>query len=287
MTFRILLLSALLLPFVYSPRPALAQTQSVSSTLLAADTPPHTSDASAPTASFITLPPSAIPHSRTLHPFSQIGIASQIALSGPGFDIATPLAQRFNLRVGASFFSFASSFQEQGANIAIRLHMQSAHAALDCFPFNGRFRISPLLVFANNNRVLATALIPSGSTITLNGSNYISSYADPLHGAGRIDFRKAAPGFSLGFGNILPRERSRFSLPVELGFYYVGQPGLQVSFTGSACDPSVPPSIGCESVDQDPGFQQNLAAFIARNNHNLSYASFFPIFSVGFAYRLW
>jgi hypothetical protein len=37
-------------------------------------------------------------------------------------------------------------------------------------------------------------------------------------------------------------------------------------------------------VDQDPGFQQNLAAFIARNNHNLSYASFFPVFSVGFGY---
>jgi hypothetical protein len=33
-----------------------------------------------------------------------------------------------------------------------------------------------------------------------------------------------------------------------------------------------------------PGFQQDLAAFIARNNHNLSYASFFPVFSVGFGY---
>jgi len=40
----------------------------------------------------------------------------------------------------------------------------------------------------------------------------------------------------------------------------------------------------CQSVSQDAGFQQNLAAFITRNNNNLSYASFFPIFSVGFGY---
>jgi hypothetical protein len=72
-----------------------------------------------------------------------------------------------------------------------------------------------------------------------------------------------------------------------MGFYYGGQPHLQVAFLGSACDPNYPPSVGCESVDQDPGFQQNLAAFKARNDHNLSYASFIPIFSVGFGYRFW
>lgn len=235
----------------------------------------------------MTLPPSTRVRSQTFHPFSEIGIATQAGLAGAGFDIATPLARKFNLRAGAGFFSYATSFQEQGANVAINLHMQSGHAALDWFPFGGRFRLSPLLVFANNNRVLATAVIPSGSTVTLNGQDYISSYTDPLHGSGRIGFRKASPGFTLGFGNILPRTNSRYSIPLEMGFYYVGQPSLQVAFTGSACDPNYPPSAGCQSVDQDPGFQQNLAAFIARNNHNLSYASFFPIFSVGFAYRLW
>jgi hypothetical protein len=139
-------------------------------------------------------------------------------------------------------------------------------------------------VFANNNRVRATALIPSGSAVTLNGQDYVSSFTDPLHGSGSIEFRKVSPGLTLGFGNIIPRTRSRFSVPIEAGFYYVGEPGLKVSFSGSACDPTQPPAIGCQSVRQDAGFQQNLAAFIARNNNNLSYASFFPIFSIGFGY---
>jgi hypothetical protein len=37
-------------------------------------------------------------------------------------------------------------------------------------------------------------------------------------------------------------------------------------------------------VNDDGGFQQSLAAFTARNKHNLSYASFFPVFSFGFGY---
>lgn len=233
---------------------------------------------------YVKISPSGAAVPKPFRPFSRIGVDTHIGLGGAGFDIATPLSRNFNLRAGSDFFSYSTTFQEEGANVAVNLHMQSGHTSLDWFPFGGRFRLSPQLVFANNNRVQATAVIPSGSTITINGQDYISSLTDPLHGDGSVQFRRVSPGFSLGFGNIIPRERSRFSIPVELGFYYVGQPGLKVDFTGSACDPSQPPAIGCQSVTQDPSFQQNLSAFIARNNHNLSYASFFPIFSIGFGH---
>jgi hypothetical protein len=220
-----------------------------------------------------------------VRPFSRMGIDAHVGLNGIGFDVATNLSRKFNFRSGADFFSYGTSFQEQGANVTADLRLRSGHASLDWFPFGGSFRLSPLLVYGNGNRVIATALVPSGSTITLNGQDYISSLTDPLHGSGSVDFRKISPGFSLGFGNIIPRTRKHFSVPVEAGFYYVGQPGLKVAFSGSACDPTEPASIGCEAVDSDAGFQQNLAAFTARNNHNLSYASIFPIFSIGLGYR--
>jgi hypothetical protein len=220
-----------------------------------------------------------------VRPISKVGFDLHAGLTGFGFDTATPLARRFNLRTGADFFSYGTSFQEEGADVVADLRFRSGHASLDWFPFDGRFRLSPLLVFANDTRVLATALVPSGSTVTLNGQDYISSYTDPLHGSGSINFRKVAPGFSLGFGNIIPRSKSHFSIPVEAGFYYVGQPRLKVAFTGSACDPTQPAAIGCQSVSQDAGFQHDLGAFIARNNNNLSYASFLPILSVGIGYK--
>jgi len=241
----------------------------------------------ASSAAFVTVPPRPIGTTRTYRPFSGLGFGARFGFGGTGFDFATPLATKFNLRAGTDFFNYDTSFQEEGANVGVNLDLRSGHVALDWFPFGGHFRLSPQLVFGNNNRILATAVIPSGNTVTLNGQDYISSYSDPLHGSGRIDFRKVSPGLSFGFGNLIPRDRSHFSFPVEIGFYYAGQPSLQVAFTGSACDPNYPPSVGCEAADQDPGFQQNVAAFKARNNNNLSYASFFPIFSAGFGYRFW
>jgi hypothetical protein len=280
-------LSAFTLAITLATPLAFAQTTALDNIAVNDAAGPLHADSFASSGAFVTAPPRPLGATRTYRPFSSLGVASRVGFAGTGFDVATPLATRFNLRAGTDFFNYTTSFQEQGANVGINLHLRSGHAALDWFPLGGQFRVSPQLVFGNNNRILATAVIPSGSTITLNGENYISSYTDPLRGSGRIDFRKVSPGLGLGFGNLIPRTRSRFSVPVEIGFYYAGQPSLQVAFTGSACDPNYPPSVGCASVDQDPGFQQNLAAFKVRNDHNLSYASFVPIFSLGFGYRFW
>lgn len=281
----ILALSAML-TITLAPFSVVAQSSTVETSAPNTVTP-LPADGLTHSASFVTAPPRPLNATRAYHPFSGLGFATRLGFAGAGFDIATPLARKFNLRAGTDFFNYGTSFQEEGANVGVKLHLRSGHVTLDWFPFGGHLRLSPQLVFGNNNRVLATAVIPSGSTVTLNGQDYISSYSDPLHGSGRIDFRKVSPGFSFGFGNVIPRDHSHVSIPVEMGFYYVGQPSLQVVFTGSACDPNYPPSVGCQSVDQDAGFQQNLAAFQARNDHNLSYASFFPIFSIGVGYRFW
>jgi hypothetical protein len=217
----------------------------------------------------------------TFRPFTKVGIDWHSGLGGVGVDVATPIARKFNLRTGFDFFGYSTAFQEEGANVGINLRLRSGHASLDWFPFGGKFRVSPLLVFANNNIVKATAVIPSGSSVTLNGNNFVSDSADPLHGSGSVSFRKVSPGLSIGFGNIVPRTKGHVSFPVEAGFYYVGQPRLNVDFSGSACDPNYPPSIGCQSANLDAGFQKDLTSFIARNNNNLSYASLFPLMSVG------
>jgi hypothetical protein len=230
--------------------------------------------------------PVRVPHPelRPYRPFRRWGVAWRGGLGGGGFDIATPLARKLNVRAGADFFGSSFAFQEQGANVDLTVAMRTGHAALDWFPFGGRFRLSPLMVFANNNQIKATALIPSGDLLSINGRDYISSLSDPLRGSGSVTFRKVSPGFTLGFGDIIPRKKSHLSFPLEAGFYYVGQPTLKVDFAGSACDPMYRELIGCQSVIEDPGFQEDLAAFIARNNRNLSYASFFPVFSTGFSY---
>jgi len=287
MTSRIFALGILSISILVAPHHVDAQVATPNDSALNATPTSFGAEGVDSAAAFVSAPPRPLRTTPTYRPFSALGFSTRFGLAGTGFDVATPLAKRFNLRVGTDFFGYATTFQDEGANIGVNLHLRSSHAALDWFPFGGHFRVSPLLVFGNNNRVLATAIIPAGSTVTLNGQDFISSKTDPLRGSGRIDLHKVSPGLSFGFGNLVPRNRGRLSVPVEMGFYYVGQPSLQLGFTGSACDPNFPPAVGCQSVDQDLSFQQSLAAFKARSDNNLSYASFFPIFSVGVSYRIW
>jgi len=227
----------------------------------------------------------APPHKVIIRPISKVAIALRVGLGGIGADMATPLSRHFNLRAGAETFSYAYNFTDTGANVATTIRLRSGHTSLDWFPFGGSFRISPLVNYGNNNAFRGTVLVPAGSSITLSGSDYVSSTADPLRGSASVGFRKTSPGLSFGFGNMIPRTGKHFSFPVEIGFYYVGQPTLKVAFTGSACDPSQPQPLGCQSVNNDAGFQSSLTAFTARNNHNLSYASFFPVLSSGVGFR--
>lgn len=50
----------------------------------------------------------------TIRPFSRFGIAEHAGVGGFGFDLATPLANKFNLRVGSNFFNTSATFNEQG-----------------------------------------------------------------------------------------------------------------------------------------------------------------------------
>lgn len=214
----------------------------------------------------------------------RIGVDVHAGINGIGGDVALAVAPHFNVRLGGQFFGYSTSFQEEGANVNATLRLGGGRASLDWFPFHNGFHVSPLLVFLNQTNVRATVIVPPGETISLDNGDYVSSQADPLHGSASIGVWKTSPGLMIGYGNIIPRSGKHFSFPVEVGFYYVGQPTLKVDFSGSACDPSQPQPLGCQPVQDDAGFQHDLAAFIRRNNNNLSYASFFPIASFGVGY---
>ncbi len=215
------------------------------------------------------------------------GIGLKVGVNGPGFEIAEPLGMHFNIRAGGEYMQYTGNFTEQGAAINAAVKVGGGAVSLDYFPWHNGFHISGGVRFANQTKLNGTVVVPGGETITLDGTDYVASSTDPLHGDASITTRSVAPSVTIGYGNLAPRRLAKhFSFPVEVGFYYIGQPSLAVHFTGSACDPNVPAKFnGCENVSQDAGFQKDLAAFIARNNNNLSYAKFFPIISFGVGYR--
>lgn len=215
-------------------------------------------------------------------PFSGLGIGVQVGLLGAGVQVATPIASRMNLRVGGNILSFSDSGSTSGVNYTANLRFRSAQAGVDWFPWGRSFHISPGALVYDGNQVTGNALIPAGSSFTLNGTSYVSDPADPANGSGSLQFAKAAPMVTVGWGNLVPRGEHHVSFPFEMGFAYLGEPKTVLSFTGSVCDSGMQ---GCESIASDPSAQANVAAEQAKFEKDARYARFFPILSQGFAFR--
>lgn len=216
-------------------------------------------------------------------PFSRLGIAVKVSSLGPGIEAATPLTHRSNLRGGFNVFSYDRGFHKDGIAYAGQLRFRSAEAHYDWFPFSGSFHVSPGALVYNGNQLTSNPSVPGGQTFTLNNATYTSDSVDPISGAGKIDFVKAGPMFTVGWGNLLPRNHRRFSVPVEFGVIYTGAPRTSLNLGGSACDST---GLNCASTNSIPGFQANVKAEQNKLNNDVSAFKFYPVLSVGFGFNL-
>ena len=215
-------------------------------------------------------------------PFSRLGIAIKASSFGVGVEAATPLTYRSNLRVGFNIFSYDRGFNEDGISYAAQLRFRSTEAHYDWFPFGGGFHLSPGVLIYNGNQLTANASVPGGNTFTLNDTTYTSDPSDPITGTGKVDFVKAGPMFTVGWGNLLPRNHRHFSVPFEVGFVYTGSPRAALNIGGSACDAS---GLFCQSVSSDPTFQANVQSEKNKLDHDMSAFKFYPVISIGFAFN--
>jgi hypothetical protein len=170
------------------------------------------------------LPALCLAQTESTKPFSRLGIAIKLSSLGPGIEAATPLSHRSNLRAGFNMFIYDRSFDSDGVTYTGELSLRSAEAHYDWFPFGGSFHLSPGVLIYNGNQVTANAFVPGGKTFTLDKTNYTSDPANPITGTGKLDFNKAGPMFTVGWGNLLPRNHRHYSVPFEVGFVYTGTP---------------------------------------------------------------
>lgn len=214
--------------------------------------------------------------------FSRLGIAVKASSLGAGIEAATPLTHRANLRAGFNIFSYDRGFNKDGISYDGKLRFRSVEAHYDWFPWAGSFHVSPGALVYNGNQIAASAFVPGSQTFTLDGTTYRSDPADPVNGTGKVDFIKAAPMFTVGWGNLLPRNRRHFSVPVELGVIYTGSPRTLLNLGGSACDST---GLICASAHSYPGFLANVQAEQDKLNHDMSAFRFYPVLSVGFGFN--
>jgi hypothetical protein len=216
--------------------------------------------------------------------FSTVAAGIQVGILGVGFEAATPLSMHLNLRAGGNFFNYTDTLTSDGLTYNANLHLRSSEASLDYYPWAKSFHVSPGALLYNGNEITGTANVPGGQTFTLNGTTYTSSITDPVNGNGGVTFNKAAPKITVGWGNLIPRNGGHFSVPVELGFAYVGDPKVALNLNGTACY-TYQGAPYCADVATDPTIHANVVAQQQKIANDAAPARFFPIISAGFAYR--
>ncbi len=220
---------------------------------------------------------------RGVGPFSAVAFTVKFGIAGAGLDITTPIAQRANLRVGGSFFSYSPTENYQNININGDIRLRSVNTSVDLYPFNNRFRISPGVTLYNGNAISATALVPGGQTFTLDDNDFTSSTTDPIHGSASMTFgNKVAPSLTIGMGNVISRhnEGKHFSIPFEIGVQYISTPHINLALSGTACTQGY-----CQPTSQNAEFTADLAQENVDLNNDISPLRFYPIASIGFAYK--
>lgn len=212
-----------------------------------------------------------------------VGVQAKVSTLGIGADIAVPVMWRANLRAGFDLFSFDRNFTRDGIPYTGTLELRSVSAQFDIFPFAGSFHVSPGVLVYNGNNLSADANVGPGTRFSLGGTQFVTPPGSSVAGTGRLDFNKAGPMVTVGFGNLVPRRRSKhFTVSTEFGFAYVGQPKVALSLTGTACNAN---GTNCRNISNDATFQSAVQREQSTLRDDASPFRFHPIVSFGVGYK--
>jgi hypothetical protein len=227
-------------------------------------------------------------------PLSRIGFSAGISPLGVQLQAATNLSSHFNLRGTGNFFNYSDNFTTNGINATAKLNLASAGTAVDVYPFHVGWRISPGLLFYNQNEVTAVTNVAAGTSFTLNGTTYYSANANsatgatPVTGTGTLGLNTTKPAFTIttGWGNMIPRN-GHWSFPFEIGAAFIGAPSVNVTLGGWACYDQAQTECTNISDPNNPiaqAVQSNLTAQVAKWTSDLNPLKTYPIISGGVAY---
>jgi hypothetical protein len=227
-------------------------------------------------------------------PLSRVAIGAGISPLGIQLQAATNLTSHLNVRASGSFFNYSTNFNTSGIDSDAKLNLSSIRTSLDVYPFRSGFRISPGVLFDNQNRITATTDVPAGTSFTLNGQTYYSANANaatgatPVVGSGvlGLNTNKTAFTATAGWGN-MARGNGHWSIPLEVGVAFIGAPTVKVNLAGWACYDQAQTECNNISSPNNPiaiAIQSNLTSQVAKWTSDLNPLKTYPIFTTGLAY---
>jgi hypothetical protein len=221
----------------------------------------------------------------------RVGIGASVGLTGIGFETAFRVSHHSNFRTGFSFLNHNKDFKYDSLNLKGQIGLKSMNLQYDLFPRAGGFHISPGVLIFMGNPVNATAGTTAGQSFSLGNNDYLSGATKPVAGNVKINFHKAAPMFTVGWGNLVSRrEGKHFTVPFEVGLAMTGAPKATYSLSGNVCTESFDPSTGapiqsCGAASANKQFQKDVLAEQAKLNNDMSAFKVYPIVKIGIGYK--
>jgi hypothetical protein len=211
----------------------------------------------------------------------RFGIGVTVGTMGIGVNAGVAVMNRVNVRAGFNAFSYTGSFSKDGADYSATLQLQSVDAKVDLFLL-GPFRVTPGVLLYNNNNVDATAAVVGGRSFSLGGTQYFSSFGDPIKGKATLALNKVSPTLAIGFGNMLPHNK-HFSVLFDIGVVYQGSPDFRLALSGTGC--LISGASNCFPVNSVPGLPANIVNEQNKINHDLNPFKYYPDVTFGFGWR--
>ena len=250
-------------------------------------------DSSSSQTSNTTLPPATAlkKFDTTPAPFSRLAVGGGISLMGVDLQAATNVNRHLNVRGTGNFFNYTvNNINTNGFSLAGKVNFATAGASLDYYPFPSHgFRLSPGVLFYNENQITASAIGTSGSNITLNEQKYYSEIANPVavNAAVGLNTYKQAFTMTTGWGNMIPHKGGHWSFPFEFGAAFTGTPSVNVILTGYACTSQADAATSgpsCVNMATNTTAQSNLTTQVNKWKSDLNPLLAYPILSFGASY---
>lgn len=185
-------------------------------------------------------------------------VAAKVSTLGLGVDLAIPMTQSIDGRIGFNTFNYnfnrsvASAAGGLPTNYTGKLNLQSIAALADYHPFDGGFRLTGGLLY-NNNKFSMSAINANLNGVPCNCT-----------ASATIDFNKAAPYLGIGWGSAA--KDSGLSFAADIGVLFQGSPKGTITTSGAAV----------------PAADINQAT--ADLNNSLKNFRYYPVVSIGIGY---
>ncbi len=219
-------------------------------------------------------------------PLSRIALGVGFSPLGIGFQAATNINSHFNVRGTGNFLNYTrNNIQTEGFDVTAKLNLASAGASVDFYPFHAGFRLSPGILFYNQNKVDAVFLAAAGTSFTLNNHTYYSAAgSNGVKGNGSFGLGNGSQAFTMttGWGNVIPASGRHISFPFEVGVAFTKDPTVALNLSGFVCDAQ---GKNCVNVATDATAQADLAAQVKKYQSDFNQLKTYPIVSFGVAYN--